>query len=250
MAKEEDVGSALALKGNTTSTTSTKTADQHKQLDGQPVSVSKPRESSRRRKRYSRNPRNKPLLFQSRPPRVPILPPPPPPPRVFNQLSMRFLFEKRLQKSDVSPAGRIVIHKKDAEMYLPALEAKDGFWMHLDDMDFMQVWSIKFRYWPNNTSRMYVFENTRDFIAGHGLAYGDFIMVFKDEETGSYVSIYNIPCEVDRLADDHEWVKVQPTDIENSTTNMWLGSSRDKSWTKFTAYIDIDMEIGNKARVF
>nr|XP_048318920.1 B3 domain-containing transcription factor FUS3-like isoform X2 [Ziziphus jujuba var. spinosa] len=218
MAKEEDVGSALALKGNTTSTTSTKTADQHKQLDGQPVSVSKPRESSRRRKRYSRNPRNKPLLFQSRPPRVPILPPPPPPPRVFNQLSMRFLFEKRLQKSDVSPAGRIVIHKKDAEMYLPALEAKDGFWMHLDDMDFMQVWSIKFRYWPNNTSRMYVFENTRDFIAGHGLAYGDFIMVFKDEETGSYVSSHALlrfllAGEVDRLADDHEWVKVQPVKV-------------------------------------
>ncbi|KAF3430926.1 hypothetical protein FNV43_RR25656 [Rhamnella rubrinervis] len=140
-----------------------------------------------RRRRCLRIARDTPLVFQRRPSRIPIIPPPSPLPRIFNQLEMRFLFEKQLQNSDVGQAGRIVIPKKEAEMHLPALEAKEGFWMHLDDMDFLQNWTIKFRYWPNNTSRMYVFENTREFVAEHGLGFGDYIMVFKDDKNGSYL---------------------------------------------------------------
>ncbi|PON51914.1 B3 DNA binding domain containing protein [Parasponia andersonii] len=142
----------------------------------------------RRHPRDARDSSNRPLVYQPpRTPRVPIVAPPSPPPRVINQLKMRFLFEKQLQNSDVGPAGRVVIPKKVAELHLPQLETKEGTWMHLDDMDFFQVWSVKFRYWPNNSSRMYVFENTKLFVSAYGLAVDDYIMVYKDDENESYV---------------------------------------------------------------
>ncbi|XP_010514343.1 PREDICTED: B3 domain-containing transcription factor FUS3-like isoform X1 [Camelina sativa] len=43
------------------------------------------------------------------------------------------------------------------------------------------------RYWPNNNSRMYVLENTGDFVNAHGLQLGDFIMVYQDLDSNKYV---------------------------------------------------------------
>ncbi|XP_015163601.1 B3 domain-containing transcription factor FUS3 [Solanum tuberosum] len=90
--------------------------------------------------------------------------PPPPPPlpaaRVLEPTGFRFLFDKQLQNSDVSSLRRIVVPKKAAERYLPALEIKEGFPITMDDMDGIHVWSFRYRYWPNNSSRMYVLENT------------------------------------------------------------------------------------------
>ncbi|KAL6294155.1 hypothetical protein ACE6H2_002297 [Prunus campanulata] len=54
-------------------------------------------------------------------------------------------------------------------------------------MDFMHVWTFKFRYWPNNSSRMYLFDNTRSLIEIHNLAVGDSLFLFKDDWSGSYV---------------------------------------------------------------
>ncbi|KAF9663507.1 hypothetical protein SADUNF_Sadunf17G0057700 [Salix dunnii] len=42
-------------------------------------------------------------------------------------------------------------------------------------------------YWPNNNSRMYVLENTGDFVNAHGLELGDFIMVYQDNQSQNYV---------------------------------------------------------------
>ncbi|KAI5351825.1 hypothetical protein L3X38_004716 [Prunus dulcis] len=54
-------------------------------------------------------------------------------------------------------------------------------------MDFMHVWTFKFRYWANNTSRMYLFDNTRSLIEIHNLGVGDSLFLFKDDWRGSYV---------------------------------------------------------------
>lgn len=36
------------------------------------------------------------------------------------------------------------------------------------------------RFWPNNKSRMYVLENTGEFIRRHGLKCGDYIAIYQD----------------------------------------------------------------------
>ncbi|KAM5568327.1 hypothetical protein ABKV19_016079 [Rosa sericea] len=79
-------------------------------------------------------------------------------------------------------------HQKEAEEHLPYIHNKEGVWMHMDDMDYHQVWTIKFRFWNNNNSgRIYIFENTREFVTRHGLDVGDSIEVFKDIMSGSFI---------------------------------------------------------------
>ncbi|PWA56120.1 B3 DNA binding domain-containing protein [Artemisia annua] len=77
---------------------------------------------------------------------------------------LAFLFSKKLQKSDVGVLKRNVLPKKPAETHLPALIAKEGIVLKMDDMDGMNVWGFKFRFWPNNNSRIYVFEGTGIFL--------------------------------------------------------------------------------------
>ncbi|XP_010556322.1 PREDICTED: B3 domain-containing transcription factor FUS3-like [Tarenaya hassleriana] len=113
--------------------------------------------------------------------------PPPPPARKIDRTRLRFLFEKELKNSDVSSLRRMILPKKAAEAHLPALEFKEGMFINMDDLDGLHVWCFKYRYWPNNNSRMYVLENTGDFVNAHGLHLGDYIMVYKDNQTHNYV---------------------------------------------------------------
>ncbi|XP_060194051.1 B3 domain-containing transcription factor FUS3 isoform X2 [Lycium barbarum] len=98
----------------------------------------------------------------------------------------RFLFDKQLHNSDVSSLRRIVVPKKAAEEYLPALEIKEGFPITMDDMDGIHVWTFRYRYWPNNSSRMYVLENTGDFVQRHGLRQGDYFALHYNDQKQIY----------------------------------------------------------------
>ncbi|KAK9117662.1 hypothetical protein Sjap_016609 [Stephania japonica] len=115
---------------------------------------------------------------------------------------LRFLFQKELRRTDAGTLGRIVLPKiifntsqktcensfqRAAEAYLPPLSYKDGMYMCMDDMDGLQVWSFKYRFWPNNNSRMYVLENTGEFVRVHGLRAGDFVMLYKDDQNEKYI---------------------------------------------------------------
>ncbi|KAK9052289.1 hypothetical protein SSX86_028918 [Deinandra increscens subsp. villosa] len=106
---------------------------------------------------------------------------------IVDQGRLTFLFSKKLQKSDVGALKRIVLPKKPAETHLPALIAKEGIILEMDDMDSMHVWCFKFRFWPNNNSRMYVLEGTGEFAEEHGLQLGDYIMVYRDSVNLNYV---------------------------------------------------------------
>ncbi|ERN09378.1 uncharacterized protein LOC110007583 isoform X1 [Amborella trichopoda] len=94
---------------------------------------------------------------------------------------------KELRNSDVGNLGRIVLPKKDAEANLPLLTEREGQILHMEDMDSSAVWKFKFRYWPNNKSRMYVMENTGDFVKTHCLGTGDFFIIYKDEAREKYM---------------------------------------------------------------
>ncbi|URD75009.1 B3 [Musa troglodytarum] len=76
---------------------------------------------------------------------------------------------------------------KEAEAHLPNLTSRDGIVMNMDDLENLQVWTFKYRFWPNNRSRMYILENTGDYVKEHHLELGDFIMIYKDDSKDRYV---------------------------------------------------------------
>ncbi|KAF2284488.1 hypothetical protein GH714_025722 [Hevea brasiliensis] len=103
--------------------------------------------------------------------------------------NLRFLLQKVLKQSDVGNLGRIVLPKKEAETNLPELEARDGISIAMEDIGTSCVWNMRysFRFWPNNKSRMYLLENTGDFVRTNGLQEGDFIVIYSDVKCGKYL---------------------------------------------------------------
>ncbi|GFQ01111.1 b3 domain-containing transcription factor fus3 [Phtheirospermum japonicum] len=80
----------------------------------------------------------------------------------------------------------MVLPKKDAEIHLPVLEAKEGILIYMLDMDGIHDWWFKYRYWPNNNSKMYVLESTGGFVNTHHLVTGDYILVYQNTEDRRY----------------------------------------------------------------
>ncbi|KAM3286872.1 B3 domain-containing transcription factor FUS3 [Capsicum chacoense] len=157
---------------------------QQQQQQQQPHTHTTKGSRSQRRRRSSLNFAS--LDFPSFLSHVPSPPPTLPPACVLEPTGFKFLFDKQLQNSDVSSLRRIVVPKKAAERYLPALEIKEGFPITMNDMDGIHVWSFRYRYWPNNSSRMYVLENTGDFIQTHELRQGDYFALHYNDQKQIY----------------------------------------------------------------
>ncbi|XP_021630200.1 B3 domain-containing transcription factor ABI3 isoform X2 [Manihot esculenta] len=101
--------------------------------------------------------------------------------------NLRFLLQKVLKQSDVGNLGRIVLPKKEAETHLPELEARDGISIAMEDIGTSRIWNMRYRFWPNNKSRMYLLENTGDFVRANELQEGDFIVIYSDVKCGKYL---------------------------------------------------------------
>ncbi|CAN4098090.1 unnamed protein product [Withania somnifera] len=101
--------------------------------------------------------------------------------------NLKFLLQKVLKQSDVNNLGRIVLPKREAERHLPQLESRDGISIAMEDIGTSRVWNMKYRFWPNNKSRMYLLENTGDFVKVNGLQEGDFIVIYADMKCGKYL---------------------------------------------------------------
>ncbi|TQD78933.1 hypothetical protein C1H46_035505 [Malus baccata] len=178
-----------------------------------------------------------------------LSPPPPPPPSLphFSTLTMvidptrlRFLFQKELKNSDVSPLRRMILPKKAAEAHLPTLESKEGIAINMDDIDGLHVWSFKYRFWPNNNSRMYVLENTGDFVNVHGLQFGDYIMVYQDNHNQNYVIQA-------RKASDQDHVYGDISGMNNAVSDRYVHESEANKFSSSSFYMpkmDEDMTAG------
>ncbi|CAH9073638.1 unnamed protein product [Cuscuta europaea] len=57
----------------------------------------------------------------------------------------------------------------------------------MEDIGTSRVWNMKYRFWPNNKSRMYLLENTGDFVRENGLQEGDFIVIYADTKSGKFM---------------------------------------------------------------
>ncbi|KAI5058581.1 hypothetical protein GOP47_0026751 [Adiantum capillus-veneris] len=100
--------------------------------------------------------------------------------------NLKLLFHKELKLSDVGSLGRIVLPKA-AETCLPPLEFRDGVNLVVEDTNSTKVWKMRYRFWPNNKSRMYLLENTSDFVKLYDLKEGDYMMMYMDSLTNRYV---------------------------------------------------------------
>ncbi|XLR19029.1 hypothetical protein S83_046941, partial [Arachis hypogaea] len=82
------------------------------------------------------------------------------PPVTEEDLVQKLLpFEHEVEKGSAFALGLLAV-KKEAETHLLELEARDGITITMEDIGTSRVWNMRYRYWPNNKSRMYLLENT------------------------------------------------------------------------------------------
>ncbi|WVZ95602.1 hypothetical protein U9M48_041341 [Paspalum notatum var. saurae] len=105
----------------------------------------------------------------------------------FNPGEYQVILRKELTKSDVANVGRIVLPKKDAEASLPPLVQGDPLILQMDDMVLPITWKFKYRFWPNNKSRMYILEAAGEFVKTHGLQAGDALIMYKSSVPGKFI---------------------------------------------------------------
>ncbi|KAK1409622.1 hypothetical protein QVD17_36149 [Tagetes erecta] len=74
---------------------------------------------------------------------------------------------------------------RSAETYLPKLSENASIVLPVMDIDGVGAWP--FKYWPNNESRMYVFEGTGPYASKYRLHTGDYMLIYKDTVNGNYV---------------------------------------------------------------
>jgi hypothetical protein len=122
-----------------------------------------------------------------------------------NMDSLTFLLQKELRPSDVGSLGRIILPKKEAEQHMPFLAMRGGVSIQVEDFDSGHIWNLRYSvtpppkmgssplsksatpsFWPNNKSRMYLLENTGDFVKSHRLVEGDLLIIYRSQQ-GDYV---------------------------------------------------------------
>ncbi|KAF7851201.1 hypothetical protein BT93_L4346 [Corymbia citriodora subsp. variegata] len=105
---------------------------------------------------------------------------------------LRMLLKKELKNSDVRSLGRIVLPKREAEENLPIVPDKEGIQLVIRDVSSPHEWTLRYRYWSNNNSRMYLFENAGELVKQNGLDIGDSITFYEDECKKIYFSIEKV----------------------------------------------------------
>ncbi|KAG6467567.1 hypothetical protein ZIOFF_074597 [Zingiber officinale] len=107
-------------------------------------------------------------------------------PSIFPQSSITPLFEKMLSASDAGRIGRLVLPKKCAEAYFPAISQPEGLPLKVQDASGKD-WVFQFRFWPNNNSRMYVLEGVTPCIQAMQLQAGDTVTFSRIDPEGKLV---------------------------------------------------------------
>ncbi|KAF2303319.1 hypothetical protein GH714_016621 [Hevea brasiliensis] len=103
----------------------------------------------------------------------------------FARQITRYVSAKILNEISINFARQIT---REAEENLPILSDKEGIQVVIRDVNSNKDWSLKFKFWCNNKSRMYVLENTGDFVKQNGLEIGDSLTLYEDECKNLYFS--------------------------------------------------------------
>ncbi|XP_077219551.1 uncharacterized protein LOC143853715 [Tasmannia lanceolata] len=163
---------------------------------------------------------------------------------------LRFLLQKKLRKTDVSSLGRIVLPKRDAEANLPLLPVKEGIQIPVSDTTSSNVWIMQYRFWLNKKSRMYVLENTGDFVEQYGLKTGDHVILYQDEDNHIFISAKKSkklpPTDSREIKEEDEGDHKITTDDSISTQSVLAAvdssSSKDLLMEKVVTCLDPPMD--------
>ncbi|KAJ0982944.1 hypothetical protein J5N97_011199 [Dioscorea zingiberensis] len=177
--------------------------------------------------------------------------------------NLRLVIQKELKNSDVSIHGRIVIPKRAAEAALPYLYDKDGIDLCVKDVFTGKRWIMRYRFWPNHASRMYLLDNTGGYIKKNNLASGDLVALFKDVNQRYYIGckkmarllppcrplrmgkakneVQNIQRELEHLfdSDDGEELPSAASPIKKEFEEMLRGINGDKGKSVAIAQTDV-----------
>ncbi|KAF8073022.1 B3 domain-containing protein [Scenedesmus sp. PABB004] len=118
--------------------------------------------------------------------------------QVFKQLEdigAKVFFEKQLTSSDVSASGRVVVPKAIAEQYFPRIDTPIGTDLAVEDAAG-ELYSLRFRFWINNQSRMYLLEGTAELQHHYHLRMGD-VLIFAQKEDATIVLAGRPPTKAD-----------------------------------------------------
>ncbi|CAL8468833.1 g8374 [Coccomyxa elongata] len=91
----------------------------------------------------------------------------------------QWLFSKQLTASDTNKLGRIILPRQAVEHFLPWVEERAGLDLNTCDTSGTR-WAFKLKFWMNgsNPKRMYVVENTRNFVRSHNLKPGSILSFY------------------------------------------------------------------------
>ncbi|KFK44694.1 hypothetical protein AALP_AA1G291200 [Arabis alpina] len=155
----------------------------------------------------------------------------------YDNKKLRVLLVKDLKNSDVGSLGRIVLPKRESEANLPKLTGKEGIIVEMRDADSSSSWSFKYKFWSNNKSRMYVLENTGEFVKKNGVETGDSLTIYEDENKNLYFSITksekhterneNVLMEVNPNYYGGLMFDYLPRDEEEASIEMLIGNLND-----------------------
>lgn len=70
--------------------------------------------------------------------------------------------------------------QRDAECQLPHLDNKEGKLLSMEDYNSNKKWTLRYKWWPNNKSRMYVLESTGEFVKHYNLKEKDELSIYRD----------------------------------------------------------------------
>ncbi|PWA87113.1 DNA-binding pseudobarrel domain-containing protein [Artemisia annua] len=88
-----------------------------------------------------------------------------------------------LSASDLK-SYRIVIPKRYAEKFFPAVSEPKGTRMNILNMESKE-WEVGFRYWPQRSCKTYVLDGLRVFMASRILQAGDVVTFYREEPGGN-----------------------------------------------------------------
>ncbi|KAE8731005.1 B3 domain-containing transcription factor FUS3 [Hibiscus syriacus] len=141
---------------------------------------------------------------------------------------LRVLLKKELKNSDVGSLGRIVLPKRETEANLPTLYDKEGIQVTLKDVYSNNEWTLKYKFWINNKSRMYVLENTGDFVKQNGMRIGDSLTLYEDESMNLYFSISKVATvAVESSSNQNQYYNNNNVNNNNNSSHIYLASKDD-----------------------
>lgn len=120
--------------------------------------------------------------------------------QTFKQLEdigAKVFFEKQLTSSDVSASGRVVVPKAIAEQFLPRIDNPGGMELMVEDATG-DKYTLRFRFWINNQSRMYLLEGTAELQHHYHLRMGD-VLIFAQKADGTIVLAGRPPTKADAM---------------------------------------------------